>query len=99
MKFFWVHVLAFLIAMSSLAAEAPIVEFEIDELSSVAQLPYWQTSALINSSKKHAEKNFPLAQDFIPILLIAETPDSNQGFVHYLPLYDLVRQKEYFLLI
>ena len=90
---------AILIAISAINVETPSVEGGFEAISSIQQVPFFVSTALSNDSKKNSEKTLHIAQDFISVLLIADALNPNLEFVHYLPLYNLLRQKEYFLLI
>jgi hypothetical protein len=99
MKLIWINLIAIVIAISSLVVERPAIEADFNLLSSITSIPHYQSDVLRNDSQKHQEKTLQIAQDFIPIVVIADVTDANEGFAHYLPLYNLHRQKEYFLLI
>lgn len=99
MKFIWINLLAIVIALTSLVMEHPSVESFDEQLTAISQLPIWQTDSLRNQEIKHSEKTIHIAQDFIPIVVIADFQNAHNDFHHYLPIYSLVRQKEYFLLI
>jgi hypothetical protein len=99
MKVFWFNIIAIVIALSSVVVDRPSVEFTYKTLTTLQKIPLFQTDALKNDSRKHTEKTVHIAQDFIPVLVIADAPDYKKEFHHYLSIYSLVRQKEYFLLI
>lgn len=99
MKLIWINILAIVIALTSLISEGPTVNFSFDQITSIHGIPLWESDALRNPTEKQSEKNHLIAQDFIPIVAIASEYDINEEFLFYLPLYNLHRQKEYFLLI
>jgi hypothetical protein len=99
MKLVWINLIAIIIAISSLVVERPSVEVNVANLTAITAVPHVQTDPLRNDTQKHQEKTLQIAQDFIAIVVIADAPNANEGFSHYLPLYNLHRQKEYFLLI
>lgn len=99
MKLIWINLLAIVIALTSLVMERPSIETYTEQLSNIDQMPVWQTDSLKNQDLKQSEKTIHIAQDFIPIVMIADTQNFERDFIHYLPLYNLHRQKEYFLLI
>ncbi|WP_408097627.1 hypothetical protein ACJVC5_01565 [Peredibacter sp. HCB2-198] len=99
MKLIWINFLAIIIAITSVVVDLPAVEFNSEQLSGIHQASSWQSDSLRNSELRHSERTVHIAQDFIPIVLIAESVGSSAEFIHYLPIYSLARQKEYFLLI
>ncbi len=99
MKLIWINILAIVIALTSLISEGPTVNFSFDQMTSLQSIPIWESNALRNPSEKQSEKNHLIAQDFIPIVAIAPQYDVHVSFDYYLPLYNLHRQKQYFLLI
>lgn len=99
MKLIWINILAIVIALTSLISDRPTVNFSSDQIASLQSIPLWQSDALKNPSDKNSEKNHLIAQGFIPIVAIADEYDVNVSFAYYLSLYNLHRQKEYFLLI
>jgi hypothetical protein len=98
MRLFWINILAIVIAFSSLLLQAPSVDFGHDQLASIQANPSWQSDALKNPNEKNSEKSQYIAQDFTPIVVLADFQDFT-GFQYYIPIYNLHRQKEYFLLI
>lgn len=70
--------------METEISHAPI--FNIDPINS-------------SSSKNNNNKLNPIAQDFIPLVVIAPTLYVDRDHDHYLPLFAQYRPKDYFLLI
>lgn len=99
MRLIWINIIAIVIALSSLVVERPAIEANFNLLSAITSIPHYQCDTFRNDAQKHQEKTLQIAQDFIPIVVIAEETNALEGFAHYLPLYNLHRQKEYFLLI
>jgi hypothetical protein len=99
MRLIWINIIAIIIAISSLVVEKPSIQADFSLPSSLTLVPHFNSDILRNDSQQHQEKNLQIAQDFIAIVLIADSIDANEGFAHYLPLHNLNRQKEYFLLI
>jgi hypothetical protein len=99
MKSIWINIFAVVIALTSLTSEGTSVNFSSEQMSSLQSIPLWESDALKNPTEKQSEKNHVIAQDFFPIVIIASQFDSSDSFHFYLPLYNLHRQKEYFLLI
>lgn len=99
MKLIWINLIAIIIAISSLVVERPAVEADFSLPASLTQFSHLQADSLRNDSQKNESKSHQIAQDFIAIVVIADSLDANQGLIHYLPFYDLNRHKDYFLLI
>ena len=99
MRLIWINLIAIIIAFSSLVVERPSVQPDFSLPASLSLESHLQFDDLRNDSLSHHEKSLSIAQDFIPIVVIADEPDADLGFFHYLPIYKLHRQKEYFLLI
>ncbi|WPU64644.1 hypothetical protein [Peredibacter starrii] len=99
MRFIFINLLAFVITLTSVIIDSSSVEFHSEQLSGIHQASSWQTDSLRNTDHKHSERTVHIAQDFIPIVVIAESVSADIDFLHYLPIYGQARQKEYFLLI
>jgi hypothetical protein len=99
MRSIWVTIFAFIIAVTSIVIDFRLDDFSHEEISSIDVVQAWQVDDLIHPGKKVSDNNLFIAEDFIPIVIIAEAQDSEQSFNHYLPVYQLQRQKEFFLLI
>lgn len=96
----WIYLIAFFIGLSALIAEKPFLRADFNQISETLQsAPLLQNTALKDEVKHRHEKTMYIAQDFIPFVLIANALNPNVDFVHYIPLFNLLRQKEYFLLI
>lgn len=52
-----------------------------------------------SSNKQSSSKLNPIAQNFIPLVVIAPTLFEERGFDHYMPLFAQYRPRDYFLLI
>jgi hypothetical protein len=102
MNLIWLKLIAVLIAVSSLVVDlhGP-VSYEGVNLDSETQLKsLWEVGTMFYAqSERHSKTTHVIAQDFLPIVVLAEPTDAKSNFHHYLPLYDLHRQKKYFLLI
>lgn len=99
MRLIWINLIAIVIAITSLVVERPLIQADFSLPSSLIHASHLQSDILRNDSHNHQEKTLQIAQDFIPIVVIADPIDANEPFLYYLPLYNLHRQKEYFLLI
>lgn len=99
MRSIWIHLLALVITMTSVVMEVPVIDFNLDQMASLQTIPSWETDSLRNPTEKIGERNHIIAEDFMPIVLIAEAQDFSYEFNHYLPLYRLYREKDFFLLI
>ena len=73
--------------------------FHMEQLSSTPQLSLLTGEPITSRPKKiDSEINY-IAQDFMPIVMIANAPDHLHFFSYYLSTYNLQRQREYFLLV
>jgi hypothetical protein len=100
MKFVWINVIAIIIAFSSVVLERPSVYSGSSSIIETLQsIPFLQSDVLRDVFSKHTEKTVRIAQDFFPIVTIADSECVTTTFFHYFPIYSQVRQKEYFLLI
>lgn len=93
------NILCLLIFVSSVVMDGSPLKYEFHGEASLIERPLIQPDTLKNDSKKSYSSHHVIAQDFIPIILIAETIVTNLDYLHYLPVYRSARQKEYFLLI
>jgi hypothetical protein len=101
MKSAWIILITFIIGFTPMMTDlrAP-VSFAQDALASDPALKCCLLDhAIPNGTERFTKNSHLIAQNFIPIVVIAYEHDLNNHFTHYLPLYDLNRQKEYFLLI
>lgn len=99
MRFSLAHLFAFLIAFSSIGFCAPALEISSEQVATIQSMDSWDSHSLTTPSQKFAEAFSVIAQDFIPIVLISDHSEPAPRFDHYLPIYQLERAKEYFLLI
>ncbi len=102
MNFLWLNLIAVLIAVSSLVVDLRgSVSYEGENLTAEAQLKsLWEEGTMFYAqSERQSKSTHVIAQGFFPIVVLAEPTDAEANHLHYLPLYDLHRQKEYFLLI
>lgn len=99
MKGLWLVFFAFIIALTAAIVEVPVMNFSSDQMASVSTISDWETGKLYHQTNKFHENTYLIAEDFIPIVVLAEDQDPDQNFLYYLPLYYLSRQKEFFLLI
>ncbi len=102
MNFIWLNLFAVLLAVSSHVVDLrDSVSYQGVNLDAETQLKsLWEEGTMFYAqSERHSKSTHVIAQDFLPIVVLAEPTDAESNFHHYLPLYDLHRQKEYFLLI
>lgn len=101
MKTLWLTIVAFVIAVSASAMDMRgTVYFETDQMTTGPQIKdVIQTESFFSPAERYSKNSNLIAQGFFPIVIIAESSDITHHFAHYLPLYNLNRQKEYFLLI
>jgi hypothetical protein len=98
---FRTFILTLLIAMTSVMVDLRgSIAYQDDNLSSAPHLKSeWNSDHLAKPDERYSDKTHLIAQDFIPIVIIAETQDRKLNFTHYTDQYNLHRQKEHFLLI
>jgi hypothetical protein len=66
----------------------------------ISHAPMFTIDPISSSSMKNNNyKINPIAQDFIPLVVIAPTVYEERDIDHYLPLFAQYRTKDYFLLI
>lgn len=99
MNHLWMKVLIFIIGLSAIVVEKPFIQGSFAHLEVLQAVPLFQTTALQNHGDKKSENKIHIAEDFIPIVLIADYYDPSLSFVHYIPIYNLYRERTYFLLI
>ncbi len=102
MNYIWLNLIAVFIAISSLVVDLRgSVSYEGVNLEAETQLKsLWEEGTMFYAqSERNSKTTSFIAQDFVPIVVLAEPTDAKANYHHYLPLYDLHRQKEYFLLI
>jgi hypothetical protein len=96
-------IIAVVIAVSSLVVDlrGSVHSFESGNLAAHDQLKsLWAEGTLpYNTGDRYSKGMKFIAQEFMPIVVLAEPTDAETSFSHYLPVYRLHRQKEYFLLI
>lgn len=93
------NILILLIGLSAIMSEKPSLEEAYAHLDAVQKVPLFLDNDVKNNNETNLDKKFYIAEDFIPIVLIAESVDLSQAYIHYLPIYNLHRKKEFFLLI
>ncbi len=92
--------LTVLVGMTSVLSGLPkAYAYHSEQLSSPPQLSFWKIEPITNRQKKIDTKINFIAQEFIPIVIIADAPDHIDFFKYYLAAYNLKRQKQFFLLI
>lgn len=92
-----VTVFAFMIFELPVSLSESFHQVKVNEISSV---PTFQLDPINSSSNKNSSgKLNPIAQNFIPFVVIAPTLFEERDHDHYLPLFAQYRTKDYFLLI
>ncbi len=101
MKAFWIHILLILmvsITIPNFREEIFNGDNHLSTTSLTKDIPILDESIPANTRKEGLKKNY-IAQDFLPIVVIAKSTFLETTHLHYLPLYNLRREKVYFLLI
>lgn len=76
------------------------VFFESEQVTSSPQFQdAFDSDSLYSVTDRTGKNSHVIAQEFIPIVIIADAFDYHHHFNFYLPLYELSRKKDYFLLI
>jgi hypothetical protein len=100
MKPIYFILLTLLVGMTSVLSRLPkAYACHSEQLSSPPQLSLWKIEPLTNRQKKFDTEINYIAQEFIPIVIIADAPDHLHFFKYDLAVYNLKRQKQFFLLI
>ena len=82
--------------------ELPVTLAEsFDEVkgTQLSSAPYFHVDPITHSSQKSGTKLNPIAQNFIPVVVLAPTLYEERDFTYYLPLFAHSRTKDFFLLI
>ena len=101
MRLFWLNFLAVIItAVSFQVIDQRCIDYHsVDQIGAISGVATWDLNPLKEADHKSSLKQHYIAQDFIPIVTIASSYPHSKDFVHYLPIYNLTREKNYFLLI
>jgi hypothetical protein len=100
MKPIYFLLLTLLVGMISVLSGLPrAFACHSEQLSSPPQLSLWKIDPLTNRQKKVDTKINYIAQEFIPIVIIADASDNLNFPDYYLSAHNHNRQKEFFLLI
>jgi hypothetical protein len=100
MKDLYLLLFTLLMATTSVLVSIPkSYAFHMEQLSPTPQYSLLKGEPVSSRPKKMDSEINYIAQDFMPIVMIANAPDHLHFFSYYLSTYNLERQKEYFLLI
>lgn len=100
MNRFLITIFAFLLTLSSAFCEnTPVLEVDFASEESLSSMPTWNTDNFIVSSSKKSNEVQVITTDLETLHIAPIDLESYQDHIFYLPIYNLVRQKEYFLLI
>lgn len=101
MRLYLINLIALIIAVSSLhLSHNSGISFNTEGTDSLSSLPFLDIDPIRNPSNKHTHeieiitRSFQETADFAYSETLAAI-----SFLYYLPIYSLVRAKEYFLLI
>jgi hypothetical protein len=93
-------IFAFLIFLTSILVEIPKnTSFDGSHSASVLKSSVWKSESVTSFASQFDKRDHFIAQDFNPIVLLADTTNQIHFSSYYLPIYKLHRQKDYFLLI
>jgi hypothetical protein len=101
MKMHLFHFIAFLIVLASMQVfdQRSLGFSESNEIKSIVSSSGWDLGPLREVDSKTVTKKNYIPQSFLPIFSIADTYIHTENFLYYLSVYNLVREKNYFLLI
>lgn len=101
MRSSWIVFLSFIIVLTSAVVDPRgSVYFESEQMTSAPQFQdAFDSDSLYSANDRFGKNSHVIAQEFIPIVIIADAFDYSHHFNYYLPLYELSRKKDYFLLI
>ncbi len=101
MKVFCLYVLAVMMALVSFQVidQKGFTLTSDLESETISAVEVWNLNPLKEADTKTSSQQNYIAQAFIPIVTLASELISHPTFTHYLPLYDLIRSKNFFLLI
>lgn len=101
MKGVWLNFLALIIAMMTFDFHGQVsIDYSSNnQVEAFRPLPIWDLDPLKSPSETCTIKFNYIAQNFIPIVTIAQMTIHEQEFAYYLPIFSFNREKAYFLLI
>lgn len=99
MRFVWINIIAVIIAISSLVVERPAISCDFTATKSLTQIPHFSIEVLRNDSHQQQKNSLHVAQDFIPIVVLAYETNANHGYIHYISLFEQSRTNHHFLLL
>jgi hypothetical protein len=73
--------------------------FDSEQLFSTPQLSLYRSELIPSKPKKINSKINDIAQKFIPIVITANGQDYLHFLTYYLPVYNNIYQKDFFLII
>lgn len=76
-----------------------MVELEFQQIETLDQVPAWSVANLLISGSKKTSEHISLNSHSEDTSIAPIECEQSQVHHYYLPIYNLVRQKEYFLLI
>ncbi len=99
MNAIWLNLLVIILGLGAMGVERPELEMLVVHFEAQKILPHYQALPIKSSHQNKTEKNLHVADSFMAMVLIADVSYLAQSFYHYLPLYNLLQAKDYFLLI
>lgn len=100
MKFFGFHLLALIIAVTSLVLNCHDIQPTFDYSSTIQLENVYERLPITTQLRriKSVNQNY-IAQKFVPFILFADFSEPIDNFTYYLPVRNFIREREYFLLI
>jgi hypothetical protein len=101
MRTFWLNFIVVVMTVASFQfiEQVNFSNFSADEIESLSAIDGWGLSSLKEADCKTNLNHSYIAQNFIPIVTLAQTEITSIDFDHYLPVHNLIGEKDYFLLI
>ncbi len=95
------HILATVFAFMIFELPASVTEsFQLVKGEAISRAPMFSIDPINSSEDKNSSNKLnPIAQHFIPLVVIAPTLFEERDHLHYLPLFAQFRPRDYFLLI
>ncbi len=101
MRTFWLNFIVVVMTVASFQfiEQVNFSNFSADEIESLSAIDGWGLSSLKEADSKANLNHSYIAQSFIPIVTLAQTQIKSISYDFYLPVRNLMQDKDYFLLI
>jgi hypothetical protein len=101
MKTFWLNFIVMVMTVASFQFldHRNSSDFSSDKIETLSAIDDWNLNTLKEADSKSGLKHSYIAQEFISIVALTQSQSTSIHFGHYLPIHNLIREKDYFLLI